>query len=226
MAEFFYRTEDLRPEEVLTYYVDTPYDRQIVEALKGRNPVLLIGSRGVGKSFLLRVAEAQFLQNLKAEQILPVYVTFTQSTLIHTSDPNQFHHWMLARLASRIVRTLRKCGFLVQAPSSLSILTGGSDATDVSQPTRIDQIVTAFENSWLNPGGAVDITGLPDVDRFKEAIQDTCEELGVQRIAVFFDEAAHVFRPEQQRQFFSLFRDLRCLSLPPFVTQLIWEHKL
>ncbi|PXX77462.1 hypothetical protein, partial [Rivihabitans pingtungensis] len=39
---------------------------------------------------------------------------------------------------------------------------------------------------------------------------DSSEQaLGLRRINVLFDEAAHIFRPEQQRQFFTLFRDLR-----------------
>jgi hypothetical protein len=44
---------------------------------------------------------------------------------------------------------------------------------------------------------------------FKDAVQDLCEALSIRRINVLFDEAAHIFRPEQQRQFFTLFRDLR-----------------
>ena len=84
MIEFFYRTEDIRPDEVLTYYVETEEDKSIVEALKGRNPILLVGSRGVGKSFLLRVAEAQLLEERKSTGVLPVYVTFSRAALLHT----------------------------------------------------------------------------------------------------------------------------------------------
>ena len=59
MVEFFYRTEDIRSDEVLDYFVETKEDRRIVDSLKGRNPTILEGSRGVGKSFLFRVAEAE-----------------------------------------------------------------------------------------------------------------------------------------------------------------------
>jgi hypothetical protein len=47
------------------------------------------------------------------------------------------------------------------------------------------------------------------VEAFKDAIEDLCESLGISRLVLLFDEAAHIFRPEQQRQFFTLFRDLR-----------------
>ena len=214
MSELFYRTEDIKPEEVLTYYVETTEDKAIIDALKGRNPILLVGSRGVGKSFLLRVAEAELLQERHSTGVLPVYVTFTRAALLHTSDPDQFYHWMLARLANRIIRALQIHGYLVRIPASTCILTGGTAPTQDFSSTRIGQIISDFENSWQSPGSEVDLTGLPSLDDFKDVIEDICRELGIQRLAIFFDEAAHIFRPEQQRQFFTIFRDLRT----PYVT--------
>jgi hypothetical protein len=40
-------------------------------------------------------------------------------------------------------------------------------------------------------------------------LNNLCEENQLKGIYFFFDEAAHIFRPEQQRQFFTLFRDFR-----------------
>ena len=40
MADFFFRTEDIRPDEVLDYFVETQQDRLVVDALKNRNPVI------------------------------------------------------------------------------------------------------------------------------------------------------------------------------------------
>ena len=72
MADFFFRTEDIRPDEVLKYFVETTKDRQVVDALKNRNPVVLVGSRGVGKSFLLRVAQKELMDSFDANRIFPV----------------------------------------------------------------------------------------------------------------------------------------------------------
>jgi hypothetical protein len=41
----------------------------------------------------------------------------------------------------------------------------------------------------------------------KDYFEYICTTVNIDRITIFFDEAAHVFRPEQQRQFFTLFRD-------------------
>jgi len=56
MSEFIIRTEDIKSEEILGLYVETARDKRIVELLKSPNPVVLEGSRGTGKSFLLRVS--------------------------------------------------------------------------------------------------------------------------------------------------------------------------
>jgi hypothetical protein len=207
MDEFFYRTEDISAGEILNYFVETAQDRAIVEALKARNPVVLVGSRGVGKSFLLRVAEAELLAGLQNTKVFPVYVTFNKSALLSTPDAAQFQHWMLARMCTRIVRSLRSAGILSVAPPSLSILSGGAESS--SGTLKIEAIADAYEASWQHPGHVIDLSGLPSIEKFKDAMEDLCGAMGLKRFAIFIDEAAHIFLPDQQRQFFTLFRDLR-----------------
>lgn len=209
MADLIYRTEDIPGEEVLSLFVETSQDRAIIDSLKGVTPVVLIGSRGVGKSFLFRVAEEELLASFHTTRILPVYVTFTKSSLLHTSDPQQFQHWMMARLCSRVLKSLRARGFFASPPHSISVVAGGSVDPTSSGKARIEEIADKFEDSWRQPGSHVDITGLPSVEDFKDAIEDICHVAGIKRFSILFDEAAHIFRPEQQRQFFTLFRDLR-----------------
>ena len=54
------------------------------------------------------------------------------------------------------------------------------------------------------------INRLEDV---KEAIEEICDENDIKRIVLFIDEAAHNFIREQQAEFFTLFRDLRCAKI-------------
>jgi hypothetical protein len=206
MADLLYRTEDIPNEELLDLFVETKQDRDIIESIKATSPVVLVGSRGVGKSFLLRVAEEEMLLNFGEKRILPVYLTFTKSSLLHTHDKGQFVNWMLARICSRIIRALRKQGFLASPPRAISVLTGGtSDGVNY----KIENIATSYENSWQNSSSKIDLSGLPTVEGFIDAIEQICDELNIKRINLLIDEAAHIFRPEQQRQFFTLFRDLR-----------------
>ncbi|MEI9864766.1 MAG: hypothetical protein WDN00_09470 [Limisphaerales bacterium] len=213
MSEFIFRTEDIRTEEILGLYVETTKDKRIVDLLKSANPVILEGSRGTGKSFLLRVAETQLLASFQTDRVLPVYVSFVKSSLLQSSDPQQFLHWMMAKLCSRTLRTLHQSGLLIQNQPLLSILSGGKDLLSTVE-TPIEKVAAVFEESYRKPGQPVDSAGIPTVEDFKDAIEDICRSRNLKRIAFFIDEAAHIFRPEQQRQFFTLFRDLRS----PFIT--------
>lgn len=213
MANLIIRTEDIKPEHILELYVETSQDAKTIGFLKSASPVVLEGSRGTGKSFLLRVAEAQLNASFDADRVLPVYVSFVKSSLLQSSDPNQFLHWMMARLCSRIVRALYQKGLLVKQCSNLALLTGGQMAFDFSE-TTLEKIAQEYEDSYKKPGSVIDSGNVPDVEVFKDAVEDICRDLEINRIAVFFDEAAHIFRPEQQRQFFTLFRDLRS----PFIS--------
>jgi hypothetical protein len=209
MADFFYRTEDIKPEEVAEYFVETKRDREIVNALKARNPVVLSGSRGVGKSFLLRVAEAELLKEFESNRVLPVYVSFNRSSLINTTDPRQFQHWMLARICARTARTLHSLGLVPGSAKGISILTGDKAQITADRITAVEALAKSYEESWKEASPTIDVTSLPSLDDFRDAIEDICAGASIARIVVLIDEAAHILIPEQQRQFFTLFRDLR-----------------
>ena len=207
MADFFFRTEDIRPDEVNDYFVESIQDRSIIDALKNKNPIILVGSRGVGKSFLLRVAQRELLDDFETNHTLPIYLSFVRSSLLQSNDPEQFKHWMLAKISSAIIRALQKQGLLAALPMSAKALAGG-DVTN-AEATAIEAVAEAYENSWRNPNASVDSSPVPTVDTLKEALEDLSDELAISRFILLIDEAAHIFVPEQQRQFFTLFRDLR-----------------
>ena len=213
IREFIIRTEDIRSEELLGLFVETERDSQIVNALKAPTPVILEGSRGTGKSLLLRVCEQQQLDTFDDLKVLPVYLSFSKSSLVHAGNSQMFQHWMLSRLCSRILRALYRSGLLSQHLPAASVLAGGQ-VQPSGQQTPLERIAKDYENSYKNPGIEIDDSAIPDVEDFKDAIQEICEDTGIRRINILFDEAAHIFRPEQQRQFFTLFRDLRS----PYVT--------
>jgi hypothetical protein len=72
---------------------------------------------------------------------------------------------------------------------------------------RIEEI---FENAWRRKGAEEpDGFALPGPELLRDAVEDLCEHANIRRITLFVDEAAHVFIPQQQRQFFTLMRDLR-----------------
>src|SRR5690606_267951 len=206
MSDLLFRTEDIPNEDILDLFVETNQDRDVIEKLKSISPIILVGSRGVGKSFLMKVAEEELNKTFTSEKVLPVYLTFNKSSLIHSSDKSQFSNWMLSLICSKVIRQLRRKGLLANLPHSINVLSGGEYSED---NLKIEEVAKLYEESWKNPTNEIVTTSIPTVDDFKDAIQEICEDLGIKRINLLIDEAAHIFRPEQQRQFFTLFRDLR-----------------
>lgn len=210
MSNFYLRTESIKPEDILQLCVRSSQDEQIIRALRSTEPCILEGSRGTGKSFLMRVAQ-QEIDDGEGSGIA-VFVSFNISSLISTNDRHQFYHWMLAKTLRALLVKLKKKGFIV-SPFSAGLLSNDECNDQDTIEIDLEKIVKSFENSYRNTT-LVPISNLPDIEDVKEAIQDICEQNNIDRIYFFFDEAAHVFRPEQQRQFFSLFKDLRS----PYVT--------
>ena len=120
MSEFIYRTEEMTPDQVKDLFVPTPMDEDIIRKLKAPTPVLLVGSRGVGKSFLFRVAQAELNDNFESEKILPVFITFRKASLLQSGNANQFQAWMLSKICSE----LQQAGLAAHSRLRLFYFTG------------------------------------------------------------------------------------------------------
>lgn len=210
MANFYLRTESIKPEDILSISVINENDKDIISALLSPEPCLLEGSRGTGKSFLMRVAELEIEQEKK--DCIAVFVSFNTSSLINTNDRLQFYHWMLAKTLKGLLNTLRKKGLIVSTHSA-SLLSNDERENNDEIENDLKEIVKSFERSYKGDS-SIKLGHLPDIEDVKDAIEQICRDNNLQRVFSFFDEAAHVFRPEQQRQFFSLYKDLRS----PYVT--------
>lgn len=210
MALFSYRTEELRPEAVAELFVETSADRRAINEIKGQSPVIIEGSRGTGKSFLLRISETELNNSFNQDRVLPVYLSFKESSLVQSQNKNRFLYWMMAKLCSQTMRAFRSKNLVQPESASLILVEGRGRAGDMS----LEAVAEAFEDSWRHPDDEISVASVPDVDDYIEAVEELCRKSGVERICILFDEAAHVFRLEQQHAFFSLFRDLR----NPYIT--------
>lgn len=143
------------------------------------------------------------LDELKTRKVFPVYIPLREAPLLRSANYEQFGLWTLSKTVIYIVRSLRKSGVVSDVDSRVGVL------GDSKRLEEIGQIVEDFESSWESPGSTVDISALPSIESFRHSVEDLCEELGLHRFSLLYDEAAHVLLPHQQRQFFSLFRSLR-----------------
>ncbi|PKZ21191.1 hypothetical protein [Corynebacterium amycolatum] len=199
-TEFRFRTEDFQDDELVNCYVGTDTLEDIVDELCSASTILLRGSRGVGKSFLIRIAQERLRKSLHdrdEESVLPVYISFARSGLMWNVE-DKFIPWMLSKISRSIKNEVAKNGLRVSDKSALYSLTGDDK-----------KVVKAYE---LFGGKGVDIDTIlsaPDVEDLKEFAERLCKDCNLSRINLYIDEAAHAFMPPQQRQFFTLMRDLR-----------------
>lgn len=204
---FVIRTEEILQEDIMKYYVTTEGDAAILDKLKSKKPIVLVGSRGMGKSFLFRVSQME-IEKSADEKIIPVFVTFRNAAMLQTANRMQFQEWMLNRISSTLLRTLRQKGYLTGNQWRFAGIVEDSFDED-SWPRKLEAINKQYEDSWKKPGETVDTSEMPTIDDLLELIEDICSETDIDRFIIFIDEAAHVFIPEQQMQFFSLFREMR-----------------
>lgn len=209
MGSFTLRTEDLTLEEIGTYYVETKHDRENIDFLKSNATGLLIGSRGTGKTMLLKMAEKELLDEFETKRILPVFVSFSSAALVDNKE-EIFKKWMLSKILFAFQGQLKKIG-LLKTKNIFSLLIGGDNAETDELAKLISELIKCLEKSWKDEQGVKDkVTPfIEDIDYFKELIQTVCDELSIEHIIFLFDEACHNFLPKQQREFFTLFRDLR-----------------
>lgn len=201
MSSFKFRTEGIRKDKYFEYFVETPVEREIINDFKSDSHVVLEGSRGSGKSFIMKIAESELNRDFENEKILPIYITFVSSSLIHSSDPNQFFHWMIAKVLKETLKAFGKKGFIISRYAHSLIKN--------NEENRLEELISLFETSYKDPFTDINSTNLPEINDIMDVIETVSEENGIERIVYFFDEAAHVFRPEHQRQFFTLFRDFK-----------------
>lgn len=202
MSEFYYRTESISKEKLLELFVSSETEKNIISAFNSQSHIILEGSRGSGKSFLMKVAHTQMSDLFDQNKILPVYITFMQSSLLHSKYEHQFYFWMLAKILKETLKSLQKQGISLSQYAN-SLLENNDENT-------LESIIKQFEETYKKPLTEINNLGMiPELSDVIDAIENICEENKIKRITYFFDEAAHVFRPEQQRQFFSLFRDFK-----------------
>lgn len=221
--EFIFRTEDISSQDLIDIFVATKTDRDNLNYIKSKSPLLLEGSRGTGKTMLLRVAEKEMDQDFSSTKELAVFVNFSKAIFVDAyKDIGYFRNWMFSKILFALKRKLEKKGIVLSSTGILGNYFGFVDKEE-SILKKLDEFIYALENSWSNnnfdvSSKANEIFGVEvhkigiirDVDYFKALIEDICETCEIKRIVILFDEACHNFIPLQQREFFTLFRDLRC----------------
>ena len=220
--EIIFRTEDLKQREIQDKFVETGKDRENIEYLKKKTPIILSGSRGTGKTMLLKMAEKEMDDKFDEDRILPVFISFSKAIFVDIDkDILYFKQWMLSKIMFELRVKLKKHGIGITQPSIFGSLFGCNDETD-ELTDKLNTFISIMEETWRRKDGDANeklqevfgvepdrIGVISDVDYFKKLMEELCEYYDIERVVLLFDEACHNFIPIQQREFFTFFRDLR-----------------
>ncbi len=212
------RCEDLLYEQISTVSVLGAFERRIVDALKGSGANLLEGSRGVGKSMLLRMAEIELDADFKTAKKLGVYVNFKTSTLLEgvkADERDAFQIWLNLKILEALHEKMLAQNLIAKSGESdpyervFGVASVGKTKTLLEEKIHLLQKLAfkkADQTDIVEKLGKDFLTKAQDITFLTNIIKEACELFSLSKIIFLFDEAAHTFIPSQQTIFFEIFK--------------------
>jgi len=217
------RTESIDENDILDLFIERNDDK--ISRLLDSEQYLLEGSRGVGKTMLMKTAMLKSLKDFGRNSILPVWISFEESIRLEriniidsTIDP--FLQWTMGKILYETLKTLikikPKC--IDQLNLRLSkIFNISSEDTYPRYIELLNDYIKILEKAQIKDSQDLkshipseDLAAILDNPQsFKEFLLTLINDLSLNRIIFLFDEAAHVFSYSQQEKFFTFFKSLR-----------------
>lgn len=193
---FTLRAEDLSEDELERWTGKVHNDEAILARLKGAGAKVLVGPRGSGKSNYLRRAYFELLRTRKS---LVAYINFSNHLALEPlmlGNPRAleyFRQWLVYKI---IVGVHSAEQGRDDMPADLEELAEKGREFINALQTRV-----GLEPEAIPPELAP--------SELLILLERWAAELDRGRCVLLMDDAAHAFMPQQQREFFELFRSLR-----------------
>ena len=225
------RTETLEESDIEAFFVDEK--GAYVSRLLDDQPYLLVGSRGIGKSMLLRYVELTSDKDYQTNKVLCVYVTFENSLVMERMEAvkgtgyfDPFRQWTFARILKEVISKSQKLGLETKFHGIMEEVYGrvpfaklgraleryvrileNKNITGAEELREVAEKELAIEIGEKESGDLLD--ALENANTLKELLNRIIEENSLRRVVFLFDEAAHALVPRQQEDFFTIFKSLR-----------------
>lgn len=201
------RTEDIKLENLKDVFVETSNDKELLDALINKQPLLLVGSRGTGKTMLLRMAEQKLLEKSEVEKRIPVFVNLATCTI--QGDENLLKV-IITRVLISLRKSLKKQGKLINGTIFKPVVTSKNESVIQN---KLEAYISGAEEKYETDMEVNDESINVNVARLIDFLEEVCEEFEIEQLVLIFDEACQVFNPKQQRIFFDFFRALRSYNI-------------
>ncbi|WP_321416756.1 zinc ribbon domain-containing protein [uncultured Desulfobacter sp.] len=211
------RTEDLEDSQISKLAVIGKNEKEIIGKLKYSGSHLLQGARGIGKSMLLKEAEAELDREFNDDRNLAIYVNFKTSTLLEgvkADNKSAFQVWVGAKILQSLYEKLISMGIINENDLSdpfkriFGVKTIYGMKETLQEKIHLLQQLSKDSNKKeiINKLGDDFIDKVNDITYITEIIKEIINEYQLNRVVFLFDEAAHTFIPEQQEIFFEIFK--------------------
>ncbi len=213
--------EDFDEQEFHALHKFSSNDERVISKLTAHGPVLLQGSRGSGKSALMREASYRLKLN-EASPALGVYLSLRHMPLLR-SEGTEYERIFCELLIDKIKRLLNVSGLNFEvAPNLISVQTA---LTDLSQSLQ-KRIVLMFDDA-AHIGREASLTDFFDIFRTLASSSVSCKATiypGVTNFGNRFDiyndaTVVDVIRDEDQPGFSSLFSEVLNARFPEIVAK-------
>jgi len=228
------RAEDIDKDSLEKLFVETgEADKTIINALLAPGAHLLEGSRGTGKTMLLRVAYERMKSKLLkgVSSILPVFVRFP--TYLSTYNPrtvavqnfNPFLHWVVAKLLDATEKVADEFEMINENASIQRMaLIVPKYLQRLEEHYRDESVADMEKNASRLKVETQELEVFGRLDELADNLLEIARQRGATGIAFFLDEAAQNFAEELQPTFFQIMKHLRHEKISvkaavyPFVT--------
>lgn len=211
------RCEDLVYSQIRELSVLSPFEQNIIAALKQSGAHLLEGARGVGKSMLLRSAEIEMDTEFSRLRRLAVYVNFKTSTLLEgvkAGERDGFQVWVNVKILQALHEKLVFLDLIGKGqeadPYQKIFGIASVEQTKSFLQEKIHQLqklaFSSDKSAVLKELGDAFLDRVLDTGFLVEIVQDVISQFGLDKVIFLFDEAAHTFIPAQQEIFFEIFK--------------------
>ena len=215
------RTESLTDDLIQEYFVEQNTDK--INRLLDSEQYLLEGSRGAGKTMLLKKAMLQSRLTFNTNSALTVWVSFEESLRLenikivqNTVDP--FLQWTMGKILKELLQELKylKPASMEDLEKRLSNLFGTSVTQKYDSYFKLlDEYITILETGDIQTSEDLEAQCpskelskiLDNPANFKNFIKQIITDFSLSRIVLLFDEALMFFHKVNKQNF------LHCLKV-------------
>lgn len=226
------RAESLTQEDVRKFFIDEAGES--VHRLLDSKQYLVEGSRGVGKTMLMRYAETEADKDFLSKKILACYISFEDSLKIerlkvtNAAEYNPFLQWTMAKILKALLDKISSLKIDKEEKEKVSLMNNlgkvfGTTYEIYSYKNLLEEYISIIETAQhktsedirklalqkLNVNTEDMFKALNNPIVFKRFLEKFCKDDNLCRLVFLFDEAAHTLSEQQQEEFFSFMKGLR-----------------